>query len=281
MDEHRGVPRRDINDVLADAQAGLARLTPAQAAERMRDGWTLVDVRANDLRARHGWIPDSVHAPLNVLEWRVDPASGHQEPALAGREDRLVLICQEGFSSSLAALRLRELGFLNTTDVIGGVTAWAAAGLPVRTHSGPVPLGASSVITDRARRVLLVHHTYGELNWEIPGGVLEARESAEAAAVREVREETGSAIELERLTGVYWEPGWGAAGGHHFVFRARLTAGSPRPTVADRAEISEVGWFARDALPRPISDFTVRRIDDALADRWPTVWTVPPRTWLR
>jgi len=281
MDEHRGVPRRDINDVLADAQACLARLMPAQAAERMRDGWTLIDVRASDLRARHGWIPDSVHAPLNVLEWRVDPASGHQEPALAGREDRLVLICQEGYSSSLAALRLRELGFLNTTDVIGGFTAWAAAGLPVRTHSGPVPLGASSVITDRARRVLLVHHTYGELNWEIPGGVLEARESAEAAAVREVREETGSAIELERLTGVYWEAGWGAAGGHHFVFRARLTAGSPRPTVADRAEISEVGWFARDALPRPISDFTVRRIDDALADRRPSVLTVPPRTWLR
>jgi ADP-ribose pyrophosphatase YjhB (NUDIX family) len=129
--------------------------------------------------------------------------------------------------------------------------------------------------------VLLVHHTYGERNWEVPGGGLEARESAEAAAMREVREETGARIEIERLAGVYWEPGWGAAGGHHFVFRARFGAGSPQPTVTDRAEISELGWFARDALPRPISDFTVQRIDDALAGREPAIRTVPPRTWLR
>jgi ADP-ribose pyrophosphatase YjhB (NUDIX family)/rhodanese-related sulfurtransferase len=273
--------RRDINDVLAAAQARLDRLTPAQAAARMRDGWTLVDVRATDLRARDGWIPDSVHAPLNVLEWRVDPESGHPEPALAGRQERLILICHEGFSSSLAAVRLRELGYANTTDVIGGFVAWAAAGLPVHAYSGPVPLGASSVITDGDGRVLLVHHTYGELNWEVPGGVLEPRESAEEAAVREVREETGASIEIERLTGVYWEPGWGAAGGHHFVFRARLAADTPSPTVTDRAEISEVGWFARDALPRPISDFTIRRIDDALGDRPPAIRTVPPRTWHR
>lgn len=275
------MPRRNINDVVAAAQARLDRLTPAQAAERMGMGWTLIDVRATDLRARDGWIPDSVHAPLNVLEWRVDPQSGHQHSALAGHEERLILICQEGYSSSLAAMRLRELGFANTTDVVGGFAAWAAAGLPVHAYSGPVPLGASSVIAGGDGRILLVHHTYGELNWEIPGGVLEARESVEAAAVREVREETGAAIEIERLTGVYWEPGWGAAGGHHFVFRARLGAGSPPPVVADRAEISELGWFARDTLPRPISDFTIRRIEDALADRPPSVSMVPPRTWLR
>jgi 8-oxo-dGTP pyrophosphatase MutT (NUDIX family) len=137
------------------------------------------------------------------------------------------------------------------------------------------------VITDGEGRVLLVHHTYGELNWEIPGGVLEVRESAEAAAVREVREETGAVVEIERLSGVYWEPGWAAGGGHHFVFRARLAAGSPPPVVADSAEISAVGWFARDALPRPISDFTVRRIDDALSDRTPSVSVVAARTWLR
>ena len=123
--------RRNINDVLAAAQARLERLTPAQAAARMREGWTLVDVRATDLRARDGLIPGSVHAPLNVLEWRVDPAAGHQEPALAGKEDRLILVCHEGYSSSLAAVRLQELGHANTTDVIGGFAAWAAAGLPV------------------------------------------------------------------------------------------------------------------------------------------------------
>ena len=273
--------RRNVNDVLSAAQARIDRLTPTQASERMRDGWMLVDVRAADLRERHGWIPGSVHAPLDVLEWRVDPASGHQEPGLAGREERLILMCHEGFSSSLAAVRLRELGYANTTDVIGGFTAWAAAGLPVHAHSGPIPLGAASVITDADGRILLVHHTYGERNWEIPGGGLEAHESAEAAAMREAREETGVTLEIERLCGVYWEPGWGSAGGHHFVFRARLAGGSPEPAVSDPAEISELGWFARDALPRPMSDFTIARIDDALAGHSPGVTPVPPRTWLR
>jgi rhodanese-related sulfurtransferase/ADP-ribose pyrophosphatase YjhB (NUDIX family) len=275
------VTRRNINETLAAAQAQLARLTPAEAAARMADGWTLVDVRAADLRARDGWIPGSVHAPLNVLEWRVDPESGVQEPTLAGHEDRLILFCQEGYSSSLAAIRLRSLGFEATTDVIGGFTAWRAAGLPVHTYSGPVPLGAASVIADPSGAILLVHHDYGTRNWEIPGGVLEARESAKDAARREALEETGVALEIERLTGVYWEPGWGTGGGHHFVFRARLAKGSPAPVVTDRAEISELGWFARAALPRPISDFTITRIDDALADRPPGVTFVPPRTWLR
>lgn len=281
MVDYTVVTRRNINDALADAQAQLARLTPAEVLARMGDGWTLVDVRAADLRARDGWIPGSVHAPLNVLEWRVDPESGAQEQTLAGREDRLILICQQGYSSSLAAVRLRALGFENTTDVIGGFTAWRAAGLPVHAYSGPAPLGAASVIADASGAILLVHHTYGERNWEIPGGGLEARESAEDGARREALEETGVTLEIERLTGVYWEPGWGATGLHHFVFRARPASGSPGPVVTDRAEISELGWFARDALPRPISDFTITRIDDALADRPPSLTFVPARTWLR
>jgi rhodanese-related sulfurtransferase len=128
------MPRRTINDVLADAQARLHRVTPKEAADRVREGWTLVDVRAGDLRARDGRIPGAVHAPLNVLEWRVDPASGAQEPALAGKEDRLILVCHEGYSSSLAVARLHELGYTNTTDVIGGFSAWATAGLPVETE---------------------------------------------------------------------------------------------------------------------------------------------------
>ena len=72
-----------------------------------------------------------MHLPLSVLEWRVDRTSGHQSAALAGHEDDLILICHEGYSSSLAAVRLHELGFEKTTDVIGGLVAWAAAGLQV------------------------------------------------------------------------------------------------------------------------------------------------------
>jgi rhodanese-related sulfurtransferase len=91
----------------------------------------LIDTRDADLRARDGRIPGSLHIPLSVLEWRVDPTSGHQSPALVGHEHELVLICHEGYSSSLAAVRLQALGFDKTTDVIGGFVAWAAAGLPV------------------------------------------------------------------------------------------------------------------------------------------------------
>jgi rhodanese-related sulfurtransferase len=94
-------------------------------------GSILVDTRDGAFRSRDGWIPGSVHIPLSVLEWRVDPTSGHQSAALAGRENDLILICHEGYSSSLAAVRLHELGFGNTTDVIGGFVAWVAAGLPV------------------------------------------------------------------------------------------------------------------------------------------------------
>ena len=97
----------------------------------MRQGSVLVDTRDGELRSRDGYIPGSVHIPLSVLEWRVDPTSGHQSAALAGGEDKVILICHEGYSSSLAAIRLHELGFENTTDVIGGFVAWAAAGLPV------------------------------------------------------------------------------------------------------------------------------------------------------
>jgi rhodanese-related sulfurtransferase len=123
--------RRSIDEVLAAARDRLSRLTPAEAAAAMRGGAVLVDTRDASLRSRDGTIPDSVHIPLSVLEWRVDPTSGNHSAELAGREDRLILICHEGYSSSLAAVRLHELGFEDTTDVIGGFVAWAAAGLPV------------------------------------------------------------------------------------------------------------------------------------------------------
>jgi 8-oxo-dGTP diphosphatase len=273
------VTRRNINDVLADAQARLPRLTPAQAAAAIRDGATLVDTRSNDLRMRDGIIPDAIHVPLNVLEWRIDAASGYASPALAGRTDRLVLISKDGYSSSLAAVRLRELGFGNTTDVIGGFVAWNAEHLPVvSVDARPSVFGAATVIV-RDDKVLLVHHTYGELNWELPGGGADPNESAEEAARREALEETGVTLAIERMTGVYWEP-QGAFGHHHFVFRAALAPGSPEPRPADPKEISECGWFAPHALPRPLSDFTARRIEDALSDRPAGVFVVPERRWL-
>ena len=125
----------NINHVLDAARAKLRRLTPQEAAGRAHEGWTLVDTRSIDALTRDGRIPGAVHAPLGVLEWRVDPASGYQDPAIAGMVERLILVCAEGYSSSLAAVRLQELGFTETTDVIGGFEAWTAAGLPVELPS--------------------------------------------------------------------------------------------------------------------------------------------------
>lgn len=119
---------------------------------------------------------------------------------------------------------------------------------------------AAAVMVDERGRILLVRHSYGELNWEIPGGSGETGASAADAAVREVREETGLVVAAERMTGVYFGP---AAKCHHFVFACRRTMlTEPRPTSP---EITEVRWCERIALPRPIGDFTLRRSGSGLA----------------
>lgn len=151
--------------------------------------------------------------------------------------------------------------------------------LPETRGGSTHALGAAVVLVDGARRVLLVRHNYGRRNWEIPGGISEAGESAEDTARRELREEIGVEIEIEVLTGVYWEPQWRHVGGHHFVFRAHLANG-PAPRIADPGEIADLGWFSADAPPRPISDFTLRRVRDALAGGPPLVRTVSARRWL-
>lgn len=134
-------------------------------------------------------------------------------------------------------------------------------------------LGAASVIYDDHGRILLVKHGYGELNWELPGGGGAAHESAEETARREAREEVDLELHIDRLTGVYWEP---ETSTHHFVFRARPD-GEAR--VHDRSEITQIGWFEPSDLPRPHSDFTERRIADAMSGAPPGVHTIGPRVW--
>jgi rhodanese-related sulfurtransferase len=112
-------------------RARLRRLTPREAAEEMAHGRLLVDTRSADALRRDGVIPGALHVPRTVLEWRVDASSGHQSPSIAGHENDLILICEHGYSSSLAAATLHDLGYTGTTDVIGGFEAWAAEGLPV------------------------------------------------------------------------------------------------------------------------------------------------------
>ena len=124
------VSRRTIHDLLDEARRGLRRLAPDEAFRAMGEGAVLVDTRADEQRREQGAIPGAREYPLSVLEWVVDPASPHGDPDL-GLDAWVVLICAEGYSSSLAAHRLQQLGFARATDVIGGVEAWKAAGLPV------------------------------------------------------------------------------------------------------------------------------------------------------
>jgi rhodanese-related sulfurtransferase len=125
--------------MLARARSTLRRLEPREALSAQRDGALLIDTRAEDARRRDGVIPGSLHLPLSVLEWRVDPDSESRDPRVGGLDTRLVIVCAHGYSSSLAAARLQELGFTHATDVIGGFEAWADAGLPV--DRGATPAG--------------------------------------------------------------------------------------------------------------------------------------------
>lgn len=123
--------RKTVNDLTAAAHARLVRLEPRGALEAMERGSTLIDTRCGELLREKGTIPGSVHVPLSVLFWRLDPASGHDDSALCDPTRQVILICAHGYSSSLAAATLQELGFARATDVIGGFAAWAAAGLPI------------------------------------------------------------------------------------------------------------------------------------------------------
>ena len=119
-----------VEQLLAAARAGLERLTPAAAHAAMGEGAVLVDIRSDAQRARDGLVPGARVIPRNVLEWRLDPACAHRDPALARRDARIVLLCHEGYQSSLASATVRSFG-VAATDVIGGFRAWRAAGLPV------------------------------------------------------------------------------------------------------------------------------------------------------
>ena len=122
---------RSIDELLAEARGRIARVSPEEAAARIADGALLVDTRPAAQRAREGAVPGALVVERNVLEWRFDPLSDARLPEATGYDVEVIVLCSEGYSSSLAADSLRALGLARTSDVIGGFRAWAAAGLPV------------------------------------------------------------------------------------------------------------------------------------------------------
>ena len=129
---HRRTSRTTIHDLVAEARAGLKRLGPADLSTLLTLGVaTVLDTRTPTDRERFGVIPGSFHMPRTTLEWMCDPASGYSHECIDGFDQLLVTVCNEGYSSSLAAASLQRLGFHQATDLVGGVLGWRAAGLPI------------------------------------------------------------------------------------------------------------------------------------------------------
>jgi rhodanese-related sulfurtransferase len=120
-----------IDQLLERARRRLARVDPQQAAAEQAQGALLVDTRTETQRAKQGEIPGALVIDRTVFEWRLDPTSPSRIPEAKDHNVRVIVICSQGYSSSLAAASLQELGLVNATDVIGGFHAWKEAGLPI------------------------------------------------------------------------------------------------------------------------------------------------------
>jgi rhodanese-related sulfurtransferase len=131
-----------VESLLERARHHITRYSPAQAAEAMRRGAVLVDLRPTEYRWRFGEIPGAVAVSRHVLEWRMDVTSPwHIKELTPGELDQeIILVCNEGYTSSLAAYQLiTQLGLTDVKDVVGGFAAWREAGFPVLSRLGPPP----------------------------------------------------------------------------------------------------------------------------------------------
>ncbi|WP_406384405.1 rhodanese-like domain-containing protein [Streptomyces sp. NBC_01618] len=127
----RGTAPVGIDELLERVRAGFVRVGPREALAATADGALLVDIRYAELRERDGLIPGALVVERNELEWRLDPQGSHRAPEAVSHDLQVVVVCNEGYASSLAVASLQRLGLHRATDVIGGFQAWRAAGLPV------------------------------------------------------------------------------------------------------------------------------------------------------
>lgn len=128
-----------IDALLAEARAGMDRVQPADLNAEIAAGALVVDIRPVEQRRRDGRLPGALVIDRNVLEWRLDPSSSHRLPAANDAERRVIVVCSEGFSSSLAAATLRRLGLSRATDLIGGYQAWQQTVPRQRVEPGDGP----------------------------------------------------------------------------------------------------------------------------------------------
>jgi rhodanese-related sulfurtransferase len=122
--------RKTLDELLEEARASIERLEPPAALKALDRGALLIDIRSSLDRERDGVVPGSLYIPRTVLEWRLDPDGEWRNPRIGSLDQQIIIICDHGFSSILAAGTLAELGFKRSGDVIGGFAAWRAAGLP-------------------------------------------------------------------------------------------------------------------------------------------------------
>jgi rhodanese-related sulfurtransferase len=126
-----------VDRLLADARHLLRRVDAEQARQILDDGGLLIDIRPADQRAAFGEVPGALIVERNDLEWRLDPRGSHRLPEADDADRTVVIMCQEGYASSLAAASLISLGRPHTTDLDGGFVAWKAAGFPTRPPATP------------------------------------------------------------------------------------------------------------------------------------------------
>ena len=139
---------RTVDELLVQVRARIDRVHPEEVPARVARGALLVDTRPWEQRVRDGAVPGAVVVDRNVLEWRLDPASPDRLPQVTGYDLEVIVLCNQGYSSSLVADTLRTLGLVRTVDVIGGFEAWSAMGLPVVASSS----GRGSVDGDPVSR---------------------------------------------------------------------------------------------------------------------------------
>jgi rhodanese-related sulfurtransferase len=140
-----------VEELLARARARLDRVTPLEAYNAVAEGASLVDIRSDRQRTEHGVIAEAHYVPRDVLEWRLDPSSAWRDPQLAIAGHRVIVICHEGYQSSLAAATLRDFG-IDSTDVIDGFLGWRRAGLPLVTAVTDAVPPAAKRFTSAAER---------------------------------------------------------------------------------------------------------------------------------